>query len=272
MTAPAPDDTAIALRILPPALVRRRRALHILERNARVYRRAWMVVVSGFFEPVFYLFAIGVGVGGLVGEVSGGVSYAAFVAPALLAASAMNGAVYESTFGTFFKVRYAKTYDAMLATPMGPRDIALGEIAWSQLRGLLYAFGFVVVMLVLGLAPSLPGALLALPAAVLIGFAFAATGMAAATWIRSWQAMDLVQFVTLPLFLFSTTFFPLEVYPEPLQPVVQLSPLYHGVALIRGLTLGDLGWGALGHVAFLLTMTVVGLVVSGRRLERLLRA
>jgi lipooligosaccharide transport system permease protein len=263
-------------RVVPPALVRRRRALHLIERNAMVYRRAWLILLSGFFEPLFYLFAIGVGVGGLVGQVGTAagtpVDYAAFVAPALLAASAMNGAVYESTFNIFFKLRYAKTYDAMLATPMEPRDIALGEITWCQLRGLLYASGFVVVMLALGLAPSFTGALLALPGAILVGFAFGALGMAASTWLRSWQDLDLVQFVTLPLFLFSATFFPLEVYPAAVRPLVQLSPLYHGVELLRSLTLGVVSAGNLVNVAYLLTLTVVGFVIAGRRMESLLRS
>jgi lipooligosaccharide transport system permease protein len=263
--------SALATRILPP-LRARRRALHLFERNLLVYRRAWIIVVSGMVEPIFYLFAIGVGVGTLVGDVTAAgraVSYAEFVAPALLAASAMNGAVYESTLNIFFKLKYAKTYEAMLATPMGPKDIAVGEIAWCQARGLLYAAGFLVVMAVLGLLPSAWG-LLALPGAVLIGLAFGAVGMAASTYMRSWQDFDLVQFAIMPLFLLSATFFPLEVYPEVVRPVVMLSPLYHGAALLRALTLGAVGWGVLWHVAYLVAMTGVGMVVAGRRLERLL--
>jgi lipooligosaccharide transport system permease protein len=260
-------------RIAPP-LRARRGALRLFERNLLVYRRAWMIILSGFFEPLFYLFAIGVGVGQLVGEVgtAGGdpISYAAFVAPALLGASAMNGAIFESTGNIFFKLRYAKTYDAMLATPMGPRDIAIGEIAWCQARGLIYATGFLVVMVVLDLMPSGWLGLLALPAAVLIGFAFGAVGMAAATYMRSWQDFDLVQFAILPLFLFSATFFPLELYPAVVRPIVQLSPLYHGVELLRSLTLGTVDLGLVVNIAYLLAMTAVGVVVSGRRLERLL--
>src|SRR5215218_7298646 len=110
------------------------RAWLLVERNLLVYRRIWLLIVSGFFEPVFYLFSIGIGIGALVGTVAGpdgrAIDYTAFVAPALLAASAMNGAVYDATFNIFFKLKYAKTYDAVLATPVGPGDIALGEIAW----------------------------------------------------------------------------------------------------------------------------------------------
>jgi lipooligosaccharide transport system permease protein len=262
-------------RVVPVGVRGSRRARHLLERNVLVYRRAWVIVFSGFFEPLFYLFSIGIGIGELVGDVTGSdgrpIAYAAYVAPALLASAAMNGAVYESTFNIFFKLKYAKTYDAILATPMAPGDIAVGEIAWSLIRGALYAAGFMVVMVAMGLMPSMWG-LLALPAALLIGFAFAAAGMAATSFMRSWQDFDLVQLVTLPLFLFSATFYPLDVYPQWLQWVAQTSPLYHGVAVIRALTLGNVDWTIIGHVAFLVAMGLVGMVIASRRLEKLLLA
>jgi lipooligosaccharide transport system permease protein len=185
----------------------------------------------------------------------------------LLAASAMNGAVYESTFNIFFKLRYGKLYDAMLASPLSPADIALGEIGWSQLRGLGYAGAFMVVMGVLGLISS-PWAVLAVPAAILLGFAFGAVGLAAVTFMRSWVDLDLVNLALLPLFLFSATFYPLEVYPRPLQLLTNVSPLYHGVALIRSLALGVVHPGLLGHVAFLVVMALVGAIVAARRLHR----
>jgi lipooligosaccharide transport system permease protein len=242
------------------------RATYLLERNVMVYRRSWLILFSGFFEPVFYLFAIGIGLGQLVGEVGAGgqtLTYAAFVAPALLAASAMNGAVYESTFNIFFKLKYMKTYDAMLATPIEPRDVAVGEITWSLIRGALYASGFLIVMGLIGLIDSWWG-LLALPAALLIGLAFGAVGMAVCTWMRSWQDFDLVQMVILPLFLFSATFFPLDVYPRAIQPLVQLSPLYHGVQLVRGLSTGTLDWSLLAHAGVQVAMGVLGLAVTAR--------
>jgi len=260
-------------RILPPIPLGGRNATRVIERNLLVYRRTWMVVFSGFFEPVFYLFAIGVGIGQLVGDVSTGtgapVSYAEFVAPGLLAASAMNGAVFESTMNIFFKLKYGRIYDAMLATPLAPGDVAIGEIGWSQLRGGLYATGFLIVMLVGGLMPSLSG-LLALPAALIIGFGFAGVGMAVTTFMRSWQDFDMVTLVTLPLFLFSATFYPLAVYPGWLQAVARFSPLYHGVDLIRGLTLGNFDWSLVGHTAFLLAMGFTGLAIASRRVEKLL--
>jgi len=260
-------------RIVPPIRFGAHNSLRLIERNLLVYRRMWMIVFSGFFEPVFYLFSIGVGIGQLVGDVTSGggvpVSYTEFVAPGLLAASAMNGAVFESTMNIFFKLKYGRIYDAMLATPLAPGDVAVGEIGWSLLRGALYAVGFLIVMLLGGLMPSWWG-LMALPAALLIGFGFAGVGMATTTFMRSWQDFDMVTLVTLPLFLFSGTFYPLSVYPGWLQAVARVSPLYHGVDLIRGLTLGLFDWSMLGHVAFLVTMGLIGLTIAGRRVEKLL--
>jgi lipooligosaccharide transport system permease protein len=220
-----------------------RHSVHILERNRLIFRRAWMIIFSGFFEPLFYLLGIGFGLGSLIGAVEGPggvpIPYAVFVAPALLAASAMNGAVYDST-NMFFRLRYEKAYDGMLTTPMNVGDIALGEVIWALMRGTLYGFGFLVVMFALGLVPSAWG-LLALPASMLIGFAAAAAGLTAVSFMRSWQDLDLIFVVTLPLFLFSATFFPITAYPEALRWIVELSPLYRGVDLIRGLTTGHIG-------------------------------
>jgi lipooligosaccharide transport system permease protein len=245
----------------------------VLERNIVVGRRLWRLMLSGFVEPVLYLFSLGVGLGALIGDVPVGggrsVSYPVFVAPALLAASAMNGAVYDSTFNVFWKLKYGKLYDAMLATPLGPRDVALGEVAWAQLRGAIYAAMFVVVMLLAGVVTSW-WALLALPAAVVVGLAFAGLGMAATTYMRSWQDFELVNLAVLPMFLFSATFYPLSTYPEALQWVVRLTPLYHAVSLVRSLTLGTIDVGVLGHLAYLAALGIAGLLVAARRLERLL--
>lgn len=265
--------STLTTRIVPPPLLPGRAFGRVLERNYYVYRRMWTIVFSGFFEPLFYLFSIGVGIGALVGDVTGPggqpVKYAAFVAPALLGASAMNGAIYESTINIFFKLKYGKIYDGMLATPIQPLDIAVGEIIWSLGRGALYSGGFLVVMAAMGLMPSLWG-ILALPAAVLIGFAFAACGMAATTFMRSWQDFDLVNLVILPLFLFSGTFYPLDVYPAAFQVFTRFSPLYHSVELIRALTLGIFDWSIAGHIAFLVGMGALGASIASRRLSTLL--
>jgi lipooligosaccharide transport system permease protein len=244
----------------------------MVERNLTASRRSWPVLLSGFFEPVFYLFSLGIGLGALVASVpvdGRPVAYPVFVAPALLAASAMNGAVYDSTLNVFFKLKYLKLYDAVLATPLGPRDVAIGEIGWAQLRGGVYAAMFVLVMLLLGVLPSW-WAVLALPAALVVGLAFAAVGMAATTYMRSWQDFDLVNLAVLPMFLFSATFYPLSVYPRPLQWVVEATPLYHAVELIRALTLGIVGWPVLGHLLYLVALGLAGVLVAARRLERLL--
>jgi lipooligosaccharide transport system permease protein len=262
----------LALRTTPLPRVTSR-SWTLIERNLMVYRRLWIIIFSGFFEPVFYLFSIGVGIGALVGTVTTAgqaIDYTVFVAPALLAASAMNGAIYDATFNIYFKLKFAKVYDAVLATPLGPGDVALGEIAWAQLRGTIYSAAFLVVMLAMGLVESW-WALLALPATVLIGFAFGAVGMATTTFMRSWQDFEYVQLAILPMFLFSTTFYPLDVYPAGLRVVVQLTPLYHGIELLRALTTGiGVGWGLLGHAAYFVAMAAIGVVVSARRLQRLL--
>jgi lipooligosaccharide transport system permease protein len=269
---PPPPRTGLLIRVIPGSGYAGRASV-VVQRAFLVNRRAWLTIVSGFFEPVFYLLALGVGFGKLVSHVVGPggvpISYSAFVAPALLASSAMNGAVFDSTFNIFHKLKYVKLYDSILATPLGPVDIALGEISWALIRGALYAFGFLTVMVAMGLISS-PWALLALPTALLIALGFAAIGMATTTFMRSWQDFDLVNLAVLPMFFFSTTFYPLTVYPEWLRVVVECFPLYHGVVLMRALTTGYVGWGLLWHALYFVVMAAVGMFVAGRRLRVLL--
>jgi lipooligosaccharide transport system permease protein len=233
----------------------------------------WLVVVSGFFEPVLYLLSIGIGVGGLVGgfQLADGttVSYAMFVAPAMLAASAMNGALTEAGFNFFAKMKWVKLYDAMVATPLRPFEIALGELGWALIRGSLYSFAFLVLMVLLDLTTA-GWAVLALVASVLVGFAFGAVGMAMSTLIRSWQDFDYVIAVQFGMFLFSGTFVPIEAYPPALRVIVEALPLYHGVELLRDITTGRLDWGSLLHVAYLLALTAVGIAIAAHRLTRVL--
>lgn len=260
---------------LPPALLGLARSRRLIERNALVARKTWWVLASGLAEPVFYLLSIGVGIGKLVGALPGPdhrlIPYAAYAAPALLASSAMNGAVVESTYNVFFKLKYAKLYDAVLATPMEPGDVALGDVLTALARGAIYAAAFVAMMAALGDVRS-GWAALALPAAVLEGFAFASVGMAASTFMRGWTDFDFVNLALLPLFLFSTTFYPLSVYPRWLQLVVESTPLFHGVALMRSLTLGYVSWEVLVHIAYLAVMGGAGLAVASRRIKLLLIA
>ncbi|MEQ7123598.1 ABC transporter permease [Actinopolymorpha sp. B11F2] len=262
---------ALVLRMvpLPPP---RGRAWLLVERNLMVYRHDWLVLVSGFFEPLFYLLAIGVGISQLVdGFVVDGrlVSYPAFIAPAMLASSAMNGAIADTTYNLFFKLKYSKLYDAVLATPIRPWDVAAGEVIWALIRGGLYAAAFIVTMLVMGLLASW-WAVLALPAAILVGFAFASVGMAGTTYMRSWQDFEFVSLAILPMFLLSATFFPLSAYPPVGQFLVQLTPLYHGVVLVRSLTLGSLSWDLLVSVGYLVAMAVAGLWLASRRIGHVL--
>lgn len=269
--------TGLQLRILPPALLRSRfggrGSARLIERHAHAYRHAWVILVSGFFEPLFYLLSIGIGIGKLVGTVAGPgghpISFTSFVAPALLATSAMNGAVLDSTMNVFFRLKYAKLYDSALSTPIRADEVALGEISWALIRGGLYAVAFMVVMLAMGLVHS-AWAIGAVPAALLIGFAFAGTGMAATTYMRSWQHFEYVTLTTLPMFLFSATFYPLSVYPRALQVVVECTPLYQGVVLIRELTLGSISSASLTAVVYLAVMGLAGLLIASRRISTLL--
>lgn len=241
-------------------------------RNYTTYRRYWKLFITGFLEPVFYLFAIGIGVGQLVQgfEVGGRqVPYAEFVAPAMLAVSAFNGALLDSTYNVFFKLKYDKLYDQMLATPLTTGDVARGEILWGQLRGASYSAAFLLVMVAMGLVGSW-WAVLALPAAVLIGFAFSAVCMALTTYMRSFQDFDKITLAQLPLFLFSATFFPVTAYEGWLRWVVEATPLYRGVVLCRELTTGALTWSSAVSVVYLLVMGVLGLLVVRRRLDGLL--
>jgi lipooligosaccharide transport system permease protein len=262
-----------ALRVLPAFDFGSRRAMRLIERNLYVYKHGWMVLLSGFFEPLFYLLGIGFGLGALIGTIpgpdGGPISYQEFVAPALLASAAMNGAINESTFNFFFKLNYNKTFTSILSTPLSPSDIALGELGWALIRGGLYAVGFMGVIVVLGLFTS-PWAILAVPAALLVGFAFGAVGMAATSFMKTWQDFDLIQLVVLPMFLFSGTFYPIDQYPPALQLFVQVTPLYQGVDLIRSLTVGVISADLLVNVAYLSIMGIVGLAIASRRIDVLL--
>ena len=252
-----------------------RNAKAVIERGFRVMRgQNWAVIVSGFFEPVFYLLAMGFGLGGLVGTVTGPngepIEYAAFIAPALLAASAMNGAIYDSTWNVFFKLRFARLYQAMLQTSLGPMDVAMGEIFIALFRGFLYAVGFMVVMLVMGLVTS-PWAVLMIPVALLIAVGFASIGMAVTSYLKSFQQMDLVQIALLPMFLFSATLFPIAVFPTAIQWFVQAMPLWHGVELMRHLAVGHLEAATAGHALYFVVMSVLGVWFTASRLRALFR-
>ena len=248
------------------------RSRAIFERGYIAFKSAtWMVIVSGFVEPVLYLFAFGYGLGKLIGNIdSGGVSipYAAYIAPALLATSAMNGAIYDSTMNIFFKLNHDRIYHGMLATSLGPLDVALGEIGLALLRGFLYALSFMAILVPLGLIPSAWG-ILAIPAAVLIAFGFASVGMALTTYLKSFQQLEIINIFMLPMFLFSGSFYPLSVFPSWLQFIIKVLPLSQAIHLVRGLTLGQINTALLGHAMYFLIMIAIGLFFTTKRLNAL---
>jgi lipooligosaccharide transport system permease protein len=248
------------------------RSRAIMERAYIAFKSStWMIVISGFVEPVLFLLSFGYGLKDLVGDITVAgqpIGYVAFITPALLATSAMNGAIYDSTMNVYFKLKHDRIYHGMLATSLGPMDVALGEISWALLRGLSYAIGFMAIVTPLGLIPSMWG-ILAIPAAVLIAFGFASFGMAVTSYMKSWQQLEIVNVVLLPMFLFSGSFYPLSVFPDWLQTVIRLFPLAHAIDLVRGLTLGNVSWALVGHAMYFVVMIVVGLFFTTKRLNAL---
>jgi lipooligosaccharide transport system permease protein len=246
-----------------------------VQRNLLVYKHTSVVIISGFFEPVFYLLGIGLGLGAMIPTVEG-VSYAAFVAPGLLAASCMNGAITDGLFNIFFKLHFQKTYDGILATPMRVPDIAFGEMLWALMRGSLYAAAFLLVVLVIGetMGPRMllsRWALLAFPSAVLVAASFSAGALCVMTFVKKIQDFDVVMgLLVMPMFLFNGTFFPVRDYPAAIRWVVQALPMYHAVALLRQCTLGMVGPTILVHVAYLITLGIVAFGIAMTRLERTL--
>jgi lipooligosaccharide transport system permease protein len=267
------QDYALEGSRRPLAALYSRNARAVIARGLLATRSSnWLVMVSGFFEPVLYLVSVGVGLGALVGSVEGPngepISYAAYIAPALLAVSAMNGAVYDSTWNVFFKMNFAKLYQGMLYTSLGPLDVAIGEIFLALLRGAMYATGFTAVMALMGLIIT-PVALLMIPASVVIAFGFASFGMGITSFMKTFQQMEWVNFVMLPMFLFSATFYPLSVYPQGVQWFIQALPLWHGVELLRQISIASFTPAAAVHLSYFLVMIAVGLLLTTVRLRKL---
>jgi lipooligosaccharide transport system permease protein len=237
--------------------------LRVVEREARVFQRLWRSsVYSSLVTPVLFLAAIGLGLGGLVDEHRGaveGLSYLEFVAPGLLAASAMQTAAAESLWPVMAGTKWVRTFHAIVATPVGPGDVYGGFVTWAAVRVGISAIGFLLVAALLGGVPSLWG-VLAVPAAVLCGAAFAAPLAAFAATQQVDVAFPLIlRLGIMPLFLFSGTFFPIEQLPGWLQPMAAVSPLWHAVELCRGATTGSIvGAWALVHVAVLAGCTAAG--------------
>jgi lipooligosaccharide transport system permease protein len=254
----------------------------VVETRALQYRRTFRAsLFSSFLNPVLFLLAMGVGLGtyvdrsGSAAAALGGLSYLQFLAPGLLAATAMQAAAFESTFPIMGGLTWQKTFHAMYATPISPRDIVLGNLTWIAIRLTAIAAIFTIVMTLFGAAAS-PLILLAIPAAVLTGMAFSAPIAAFSATQRTPEKFNAVfRFGITPLFLFSGTFFPISNLPAQLQPIAWLSPLWHGVELSRGLALGTIGADpvrALVHVAVLAAIFVAGAWWAFRTVEaRLVR-
>jgi lipooligosaccharide transport system permease protein len=248
----------------------------VVERNVAINRHYWMIFVARLLEPFLFLFSIGIGVGALVGTLpsadGGGevITYRQFVAPALVATAAMNASVFASAMDFFAKFKWVGSYASMLAAPITVGDIIRGELLWILGYVGVQSAVYVVLLTALGLVTSWWG-LAMVPAALLVAFAFGGAGFVAASYLRSWLDFDFVTVVTVPLYLFSASFFPLSRYPEGLQIVVRLTPLYQGVDLTRDLALGTVGWGSLVSVIYLLAMGRACLFVAERRLSNKLR-
>jgi len=252
-------------------------AAHVLEHKLLNYRRTFRgTIFTSFLSPVLFLTAMGIGLGTYVDRSGGaaltltqGVAYAAFLAPGLLAANAMQTATGESTYPIMSAITWVRQFPGMLATPITIRAIVLGQLAYVVLRLTLVALIFVGVAALLGAAVS-PAILLAVPAAILTGLAFATPISAFAAWLKNDSYFNLLfRFVITPMFLFSGTFFPIEQLPALVQPIAYLTPLYHGVALTRGLALGSIdAIGVAVHAGFLGVVFVVGAILFEHSLRR----
>ena len=249
-------------------------------RSRVVLQRSWitfksstyLVVLSGFVEPLLNLAVFGYGVGQFVGDITlpdgRQISYASFIVPGLLATSAMMGAVMDATWNVYFKMHESRLYQAMLSTSLGPMDVALGEIAWALLRGALYSTSFMIVVTPLGLVHSWWG-LLAIPAGALIGFGFASLGMAATSYVKGFQQLNIINIVLMPLTLFRGSFFPLSVLPNWLATFIRWTPLSQGIEMMRMCTLGTINSSIFLHVIYFIIFIAGGLYLTTRRLNAL---
>jgi lipooligosaccharide transport system permease protein len=255
-------------------------AARVFEHRAYQYRRAFRGSLFGsFVNPALFLTAMGLGLGGYVNASSpdafGGVSYLLFLAPGLLAGSAMQQGIFEATFPVMYGLVWRRIFHAMYATPIGPRAVALGTLAWIAFRLGLVAAIFTLVAWAFGAVAS-PLAILGIPAAILTGLAFAGPmGAYMATQRTPDKFSAIFRWVITPLFLFSGTFFPIESLPSALQPIAWLSPLFHGVELTRGATLGTLlddPLRAFAHLAILVGLVAVGGILFVRNIRAKLAA
>ncbi|MDD5285408.1 MAG: ABC transporter permease, partial [Desulfuromonadaceae bacterium] len=238
-----------------------RRFVRVWQRNLLVYSKTWKIsFVPPLLEPLFYLAAFGVGLGGLVGALSYGgesTNYTSYIAPALIAINIMQSAFFENTYASFVRMFYQKTFDAMLATPLTIEEVITGEILWGATKSVIGTALMMVIISLFGLL-HYPHALLLLPAAFLGGLAFACAGMICTSIVPTIETFNLPLFLFItPMFLFSGTFFPIENLPGWAQLVAKVLPLTHLVELCRSLALGRLSSATLAAVAYLLIWSAV---------------
>jgi lipooligosaccharide transport system permease protein len=240
-------------------------ALAVWRRNAVMYKRTWKWnILPNFFEPVLYLFSIGIGVGAYISEI-GGTSYIAFLAPGLVCVAAMNGASFEVTYNIYVRLVFEKTYDAMLTTPIEPDDVLAGEVLWAVTRAGIYGGCFYVVLMLFGLAP-LPSSLWVIFLIPLTGLLFAAIGMVFSLRIPNIDMFSFyfTLFLT-PLFLFSDVFFPLkERLAGPWLWVAELLPLLHPVRLARAAFNREFSMMVLWDLAYTVAMSLLLLLWARR--------
>lgn len=257
--------------------VRRTGPLRVLEGGLIGYRRTWRgSAVSTFLTPILYLAAMGLGLGTLVdrgaGQATLPVDYLAFLAPGLLAASAMQTGANDAAWPVMAGIKWRKTYQAVLATPVTVPDLVVGHLTWTAIRLALMGLWYAVVIWLFGVAP-LDRTLLAVPPAILTGLAFAGPVMAFTATVNDAQGLThLFRFGLVPLFLFSGTFFPVEQLPDALEPLAVVTPLWHGAELVRGTMLErpvdwPIAWPVWAHVAVMLGFLVGGAALAVRQLE-----
>ncbi|MBO0596412.1 ABC transporter permease [Nesterenkonia sp. E16_7] len=285
-TATTPDSTTPASTALPRIAFRRGFGANYYSGNIRavfgrgltaIRNNRGVIFLSGLLEPVLFLTSFGLGISPMIAGVDaeqvglgggGTISYAAFIAPALLAVSAMNGAIFDSTWNVFFKLKITKLYRTMMSTSLGPVDVAVGEICLALFRGGIYALGFIGVLLVGGLIDPL-AAVLMWCTALFVALGFASVGMAVTSFMTRFQQMDWMMMVLMPMFLFSATLFPISVYPAGVQAFIQALPLWHAVELMRDIAFWDFSSLTLVHIGYYLVMIVAGLALTTYRMKKL---
>lgn len=245
------------------------RVRHVWGRNLHVFLRTWKVsFLPPIFDSLFFLLALGYGLGQFVPAI-GGVSYARFVAPAIVAIGIMNASYYETTYGSFVRMYYQKTFDALIATPVTIDEVIVGEILWAATKAVIYT-ALVLPILVLFGVVSLPSSLLLLPLALLGGLLFGAIGLCFTAWTPSIDTLNYPSFLLItPMMVLSGTFFPLESLPLPVQYFAYaVLPLTHVVYIARSLTLPAIAPFALVSLLWMAVATALLMLLAIRMMKK----